>query len=69
MKHDYFGTQKILKDLKKMNGWESGYVTLSNNCLIRDPLTTLVVGLRENLKLCNDSCNSEIYTQFIEYYN
>lgn len=53
VKHEYFGTEKILNDFKKMYGWENGYITLSKDCLIRDPITTLVIGIRENTKVNN----------------
>lgn len=45
VRHQYFGTQRIIDDLKQMDGWESGYVTLPPNCLIRDPISRLVIGL------------------------
>ncbi|EAR87575.1 von willebrand factor type A domain protein, putative (macronuclear) [Tetrahymena thermophila SB210] len=50
VKHDFFGTEKIITELKKMIGWENGYVTLSTDCMIRDPTTTLVIGLKQNIK-------------------
>ena len=50
VRHEYFGTPRIIDDLKKMNGWESGYVTLPPNCLIRDPISRMVVGLINNNK-------------------
>ena len=50
VRHEYFGTPRIIEDLKQMNGWESGYVTLPPNCLIRDPISRMVVGLINNNK-------------------
>ena len=46
VKHEYFGTNRIIDDLKQMQGWESGYITLAPNCLIRDPISRLVIGLK-----------------------
>ncbi|KAL4485757.1 hypothetical protein ABPG72_012297 [Tetrahymena utriculariae] len=48
VQHDYFGTHRIVKDLKRMQGWDNGLITLGTNCLVRDPITSLVVGLRQN---------------------
>jgi len=40
--HPYYGTQKIIEDLKKLQGWEEGRVVIGK--LIRDPTTNLVIG-------------------------
>lgn len=40
--HAYFGSERVVKDLQKMKGWESGLVVLNpalckdNKCMIRD---------------------------------
>lgn len=44
VKHPYFGTNKIIEDLKQMEGWEEGHVLLTNNPLVRHPNTHLVIG-------------------------
>jgi len=47
VRHPYFGTRKVVEDLRKMRGWERGVVELySGGCMIRDPVTGLVCGLR-----------------------
>ena len=43
--HDYFGTEKVIDDLKKHSGWESGFIQLDNYMFIRDHVTTKIVGL------------------------
>ncbi len=43
--HDYFGTQKIINDLKKHSGWESGFIQLDNYTFIRDTITSKIVRL------------------------
>jgi len=48
VKHPYFGTDKIVEDLKAMNGWESGLIILPPNCLVRDSRTSLVCGLTQS---------------------
>jgi len=50
VEHSYFGTQKVVEDLKKLVGWENGHVTLSSdNCMHRDTKTGLVNALTQKL--------------------
>lgn len=37
-KHDYWGTNKVIKDLQKMKGWVDGLVILKDNCIIRNKI-------------------------------
>ena len=41
--HDYYA-EKVLDDLKQLDGWEQGFVTISQK-KVRDPVTKLVIGL------------------------
>jgi hypothetical protein len=43
--HNFWGTQKIINDLKKKDGFESGLVVLQSGCLMTDPNTGLVCSL------------------------
>lgn len=36
IKHDYYGTDKVINDLKTFNGYNNGLITFSPNCIIRD---------------------------------
>ena len=36
LKHPYFGSDKVLKDLSTMKGWDQGLIELKPNCLIRE---------------------------------
>jgi hypothetical protein len=40
-KHDYFGTNKVVDDLKTMDGYSDGFVILSYKNVKRDPITNL----------------------------
>merc|ERR1712224_540991 len=31
LKHDYLGSQEVIRDLKQMNGWEDGFINLSGD--------------------------------------
>ncbi len=42
LKHPYFGTQMIINDMKKMNGWLSGHIVLHDNWIEMDQQTGLV---------------------------
>lgn len=37
VKHDYYGTEKVIEDLKKLDGWENGLVNLSQPIVTRGP--------------------------------
>jgi len=45
VKHPYFGSQRIIEDLKKMSGWSSGLVTVDGQ-FVRDPKTDMISGFR-----------------------
>jgi len=36
IKHDYYGTNKVISDLKTFNGYYNGLITFNPNCIIRD---------------------------------
>jgi hypothetical protein len=43
--HSYWGTQRVIDDLKKHSGWTSGFVELTEMKIIRDSITSLVCGI------------------------
>ncbi len=45
--HEYWGTDAVVKDLRAMQGWHSGYVTIAVPTIVRDEVTGLVCGLVE----------------------
>jgi len=49
--HPYFGTQKIVKDLKTLQGWSTGLVVLENNCFVRNQQTNILDSLRPGCEL------------------
>lgn len=60
--HPYFGTNEIIKDLKKNSGWDKGLVVISDNQFIRCHITNQILGLLdqkskivdEDLYFCQD---------------
>ena len=34
--HDYFGSNLIIQDLQKLDGWESGFITIDPSYFVRD---------------------------------
>eukprot|EP01090_Pellita_catalonica_P021756 TRINITY_DN8229_c0_g2_i1.p1 TRINITY_DN8229_c0_g2~~TRINITY_DN8229_c0_g2_i1.p1 ORF type:complete len:523 (+),score=88.50 TRINITY_DN8229_c0_g2_i1:1-1569(+) len=46
VKHPYYGTDRVLSDLKRMPGWAEGLVQLQPGCAQRDPATGLVNSLQ-----------------------
>jgi hypothetical protein len=57
--HDYFGTERVVADLKKLPGWAEGIVTITPDDVRRDPHTTFISGIRcpteTELKLVDSS--------------
>lgn len=45
--HPYFGSQKVIEDLKKFKGWNSGLIEFKEGCMIKNPETGLVCGFDE----------------------
>jgi hypothetical protein len=44
VEHEYFGSQKVIEDLKKCEGWDIGRPTYKNLVSIKDPITNKVIG-------------------------
>ena len=44
--HDYFGSQKIIEDLMKLDGWNSGFIDMGSSYFHRNESTKLVDGLK-----------------------
>eukprot|EP01112_Ceratiomyxa_fruticulosa_P020975 TRINITY_DN7285_c0_g2_i1.p1 TRINITY_DN7285_c0_g2~~TRINITY_DN7285_c0_g2_i1.p1 ORF type:complete len:812 (-),score=239.44 TRINITY_DN7285_c0_g2_i1:113-2548(-) len=52
VKHEYFGSKKVVDDLKKMAGWNVGLVEFSTaGCLRRDEQSGLVIGFYNEIKV------------------
>lgn len=45
--HEYFGTDRVIKDLKKLSGYAAGRVVLKPDWALRDPISGLVTGMAE----------------------
>jgi hypothetical protein len=48
VKHDYYGTQEVINDLRVLPGWESGYINLNMVTTRRDSVSGLVAGYMIN---------------------
>ncbi len=44
--HDYFGTEKIVNDLKKHPGWGQGFIQLDDYTFTRDEITNHINGIK-----------------------
>merc|ERR1711916_169617 len=45
VKHSYWGTQKVIDDLKKMKGYQKGYIDFTSGKFVNDPITNIVVAM------------------------
>jgi Mg-chelatase subunit ChlD len=43
--HPYFGTSAVIEDLKKLQGWENGLVTIDSSYISRDSLSREISGI------------------------
>lgn len=44
--HEYLGTEKVINDLERLDGWDEGEVNVNLNMVVRDPRTNLIVGFK-----------------------
>ena len=35
LRHDYLGSQKVIQDLERMPGWNTGFIILNGDCALR----------------------------------
>ena len=45
--HDFFGTQRVIDDLKKLPGWDEGRPTFTNLVAVKDPVTNMITEWRD----------------------
>ena len=45
--HDYFGSEKIVNDLKKLKGWDNGIITITPNDIKRNKNTNFIEGIHQ----------------------
>jgi len=53
--HEYFGTNKVIEDLKRLGGFEEGLVMLSESAFVRDSKSNLIVGLKGKNEIKNQT--------------
>jgi len=51
VKHDYFGTEAVVNDLMKLEGWNYGEIVLNDNDMKRGGEANRVDGITSALKL------------------
>ena len=44
--HAYFGTKKVIEDLKSMEGWSNGEIKLGRESFRRNAVTKMVEGIK-----------------------
>ncbi len=45
--HEYFGTDKVINDLKQIEGFDQGYIELNNNCFVKDPVKNIITQIKK----------------------
>jgi len=61
LNHDYFGTNKIIEDMKKCDDWQTGTVTIRANQIIRDPISNEICGFNTNTNTNTNYIDNSIY--------
>jgi hypothetical protein len=51
VRHEYYGTSAILDDLKKLEGWENGFIVINSQDIKRDEKTGKVVKVERTKKI------------------
>jgi len=53
VRHSYFGTQRVINDLQKLDGWNLGFIELTKDSIVRDRKNGLICGMvsHKNLHL------------------
>jgi hypothetical protein len=47
VRHPYFGSQAVIKDLSRLRGWNRGLVEINNEYILRDSKTGLMAGIKK----------------------
>ena len=45
LQHDYLGTEAVIEDLRKLDGWDDGKVSINASYFIRNQLTHEIIGI------------------------
>ena len=45
------GLSEVVDDMREMDGWDDGCVVIESSYIVRDPITTRIIGLRKRLIL------------------
>ena len=47
IKHEYFGTDKVINDLKQIEGFNNGFIELNMNNFVRDPVKNIITEIKK----------------------
>lgn len=45
--HEYFGTDKVINDLKQIEGFNNGFIELNMNNFVRDPVKNIIIQIKK----------------------
>jgi hypothetical protein len=51
IRHSFFGTESVVKELQNLKRWNDGMITMEEDCLIRDENTGLVIGFNPSKEI------------------
>jgi len=45
LKHDYFGTEAVVRDLMMLEGWSEGCINIDDSFIVKNPKTKQVINI------------------------
>ena len=49
IEHPFFGTDRVIENLKKIKGWKEGRPTFTNLVAVKDPYTNMIIEWRDDV--------------------
>eukprot|EP01022_Parablepharisma_sp_SALTPOND_P019556 TRINITY_DN335_c0_g1_i3.p1 TRINITY_DN335_c0_g1~~TRINITY_DN335_c0_g1_i3.p1 ORF type:complete len:694 (+),score=62.57 TRINITY_DN335_c0_g1_i3:160-2241(+) len=58
IRHQYYGSERVIEDIKRMKGWEEGFVSMEGCRKYKDPFTGVVMCINQTVDSWGNNCYS-----------